>query len=74
MLLILILKLCKNKYIIVRYVAFTILVDIWLLPRYSAIGFLNFIITPQFWIVIIMLYGIEFISKKIRRNGEIDGQ
>lgn len=74
MLLILILKLCSSRYIILRYIAFTMLTNIWLLPRYSAIGFLDFIIVPQFWIVIIMLYGIEFISKKIRGNGEINGQ
>ena len=64
MLLILILKLCRSKYIIIRYTIFTILSNIWVLPRYSAMGFLSFIITPQFWIVIIMLYGIEFITKK----------
>lgn len=74
MLLILILKLCSSRYIILRYIAFTMLTNIWLLPRYSALGFLNFIITPQFWIVIILFYAIEFINKKLKRNGEIDGR
>ncbi len=73
-LLIVILKLCGNKKILIRYIAFTVLANIWTLPRYSATGFLSFIITPQFWIVIIMLYVIECISKKIGRNGEINGQ
>lgn len=66
MLFILILRLCCNKNIIIRYAAFTILTNIWGLPRYSATGFFSFIITPQFWMVIIMVYAIEFLVKKIQ--------
>ncbi len=63
--LILILKLCCSKNIIFRYISFTVLSSIWILPRYSATGFLKFIIMPQFWIIVVIVNVIRFIGEKI---------
>lgn len=40
----------KGKFII-NYIVLTSMSQIFLLPRYSASGFMSFIVTPQFWII-----------------------
>lgn len=63
--------LLKNKNFTLKYIVLTSLSQIFLLPRYSASGFMSFIVTPQFWIIPILIFVIDFIIK-IMKKGEVN--
>lgn len=62
----------KNNSFVLNYICLTALTQLYLLPRYSASGFISFIVTPQFWIipfgVLIIKSGIRILEKR-RQNG-----
>ena len=51
----------QNK--LVNYIILTTLLEIFLLPRYSASGFISFIVEPQFWVIPIIIISIKYIIR-----------
>lgn len=59
----------KNKFII-NCIVLTMLFQIFLLPRYSATGFVTFLVTPQFWLIPISALFINHILNVWRKKNE----
>lgn len=66
-----IIPIIKKNSFLLNYIILTSLSQLFLLPRYSATGFLSFIVTPQFWVIIVLLYIVKFLCKKLIK-GEND--
>lgn len=54
---------------LVNYIILTTLLEIFLLPRYSASGFFSFIVEPQFWVIPIIIISIKYIIRL--RKGKV---
>lgn len=65
----LIVPIIKNKGFISRFIVLTSISQIFLLPRYSASGFISFIVTPQFWLIPILILILKFIERR-KINGK----
>lgn len=63
-----IIEMFKTRKFLGKYIILTSLSQIFLLPRYSASGFFTFLITPQFWVIPVILFIITEVVEK--RNKE----
>ena len=64
-----IVNLMKKENFIITYIILTAIFNIFLLPRYSASGFITFIVTPQFWSIPVFINIISWIiNQKERRS------
>jgi len=66
-------KILEKDKFLVNYIILTSISQIFLLPRYSASGFISFIVTPQFWIVtgaILLAKIIIKVKEKEEKNGK----
>lgn len=57
--------LIKKNNFILTMIILTSLTQIFLIPRYSSVGFISFIITPQFWIIPFLVFIYEKLMKKV---------
>lgn len=63
-----VINLLKTREFISRYIILSSLSQLFLLPRYSASGFMSFIVTPQFWIIPVLILGINVVTNIIKKE------